>query len=90
MLTVSRVIEGASVAGDGSVLQPAATLSPEVRAQLFDEFATETTANTTGGDVGGTVMGRSDSAAISAVLLAIVLGVLTFFILRYVAKEKTN
>ncbi len=86
MLTVSRVVEGTSGVGDGSVLQPAATLSPEVRAQLFDEFATSPESNGVGSDT----MGRPDSVSVSVVLLAIALGALTFFILRYVAKEKTN
>jgi hypothetical protein len=44
MIKINKVISGNSVAGDGTTLQPAAPLSEEVKAQLFDEFkATEPT-----------------------------------------------
>ncbi len=38
MITVNKVITAQSNSGDGTTLQPASPLSPEVKAQLFDEF----------------------------------------------------
>jgi hypothetical protein len=38
MIKVNKVIPATAQSGDGTALQPAAPLSPEVKAQLFDEF----------------------------------------------------
>ena len=38
MLQINQVIAAQPNSGDGTTLQPASPLSPEVKAQLFDEF----------------------------------------------------
>lgn len=77
-MTINKVVPSTSESGGGSDLQPAAPLSPEIRQQLFDEFATTTPAITT------------ESAPVHAqaifvsVILAGVLAYTAFYVLRQV------
>jgi len=82
MLTVGKVVEGASSVGDAGALQPAAALSPEIRTQLFDEF--QSVGSVEADPATGLKM------ATTAFLLALVLGLLTLYIVRHVAKEKAD
>ncbi len=72
MIKVNKVISAQQQSGDGATLQPAAPLSEEVKAQLFDEF--ETTESTPAQPV------ASQTIFFALVLAALLAGVALFVI----------
>lgn len=75
MLKINKVIPATANNGDGDVLQPAAPLSDEVRAQLFDEFAPQPLPVNAG---------VSSQVIVGGLLLATALAIAVLYILKRV------
>ena len=79
MITIHKVVQGGSGAGDATALQPAASLSPEVKQQLFDEFTNTTPAPAA--PVGGQTI-------FFAVVLATGLAIAALYVIKHIKTDE--